>query len=477
LRLERGLVQERIGTLNAEIKQINPEFDSTQQMRNAGRKLGELYAELMVAERNLRAAGVNVRRVRVDERFVKGMLKKQPGKRKKVALMLARVALIEEEIAKLNPHFQRRVPPGILTYGEVRNRIHQQMAVDGVNPHETNAKQRKYQAWPLSLENRPVGANPTAFVDGLEIKKPHNPLAEIKLRHRPNENGLPPADAADSGKPPKPAAPATLGGAEPPSRLERATKVAMKAAQAVAGFMSDKESKDLDPEFVDRIIASIPAISNYGKISIRTNMMVHGGFPFDTGHGVTVPLNLGGGRQVGLIIKRINGRVEVRLVFGFQLDGQIGVIGDGSKEDGAGEGGVKLEGSLYKTEGISAHFEIRYNPETGREDFSAVQAYVRSLLAGDLPSTEDVAGRMFNFQRITKNGQHVKPIGSASGSYGAASELTDIGAISMAGTGSASGDHRWRWRQESRRTPTPRPARRFPRRPATPPSRRVPPSV
>jgi hypothetical protein len=178
----------------------------------------------------------------------------------------------------------------------------------------------------------------------------------------------------------------------------------MKVLQAIAGFVSDKEFKELDPAFVDRIIASIPAISNYGKISIRTNMMVHGGFPFDTGHGVTIPVNLGGGRQVGLIIKRVNSRIEVRLVWGFLLDGQVGVFGGGKDGDFSGEAGGKLEGAWYRTEGISAHFEITYNPQTGREDFSAVQSYLRDLLTGELPSTEHAAKKMFNFQRITKSG-------------------------------------------------------------------------
>jgi hypothetical protein len=39
-------------------------------MRATGRALGMKYAELMEAERNLRAVGVDIRGVRVDEHYV-----------------------------------------------------------------------------------------------------------------------------------------------------------------------------------------------------------------------------------------------------------------------------------------------------------------------------------------------------------------------------------------------------------------------
>ena len=144
-------------------------------------------------------------------------------------------------------------------------------------------------------------------------------------------------------------------------------------------------------------------MSNFGKISLRTNMMFHGGFPFDTGHGFAIPVTAGGGRQVGIIIKRINDRIEVRMVSGYQLDTELGIRPSWDYSGGGADVGISLEGSLWNTSGIAWHFDITYNEKTGREDFSKTQSFLRSLFTGELPSTEAVAQRISNFQRISKS--------------------------------------------------------------------------
>jgi hypothetical protein len=75
-----------------------------------GRELGAKYAELMQAERNLAAAGMDIKGVRVDELLVRALINKDPALRKRVSLLLARIADIEDDIQKLDPTFVRKPP-------------------------------------------------------------------------------------------------------------------------------------------------------------------------------------------------------------------------------------------------------------------------------------------------------------------------------------------------------------------------------
>ena len=144
----------------------------------------------------------------------------------------------------------------------------------------------------------------------------------------------------------------------------------------------------MDPSLVDRFITgAVPAISNYGKISLRTHILAGGGFPVATGVGIKVPISVEGGSQNGIIIKRIDDRMEVRLVSGFVLNGSVQLSGGGAFGVGAARGDVGFNPSLWNTHGVTLHFPIRIG-EDGKEDFSAVHGLLRALLLGDLPTTE-----------------------------------------------------------------------------------------
>ena len=114
-----------------------------ERMRKAGQDLGAKYAELMQAERSLRAFGINIGGVRVDEHYVVGLMKEDPKQRKQFALMLARVAFLEEEIAKIDRHFNRNIVTGNQTRGQVMARIAEQMeGVDVEARERANAELR-----------------------------------------------------------------------------------------------------------------------------------------------------------------------------------------------------------------------------------------------------------------------------------------------------------------------------------------------
>ncbi len=173
---ERARLEARIETLKDEIARIDPDFDrdtevaalTTEErkggiaaMREAGGKLGEKYAELMAAERNLRAVGVDIRGVRVDRFYVHGLDKKEPKLRRQIALLLFRVAVIEEEIAKLNPHFVRHVPRSELTRGEILQRIGDLMSKPGVNAQEWSERQSRAAAERQAVRGAAALSDPT----------------------------------------------------------------------------------------------------------------------------------------------------------------------------------------------------------------------------------------------------------------------------------------------------------------------------
>ena len=116
------------------------------------------------------------------------------------------------------------------------------------------------------------------------------------------------------------------------------------------GFASGMELGPMDPSLVDRFITgAVPAISNYGKISLRTHILAGGGFPVATGVGIKVPISVEGGSQNGIIIKRIDDRMEVRLVSGFVLNGSVQLSGGGAFGVGAARGDVGFNPSLWNT--------------------------------------------------------------------------------------------------------------------------------
>ena len=121
----------------------------------------------------------------------------------------------------------------------------------------------------------------------------------------------------------------------------------------------------------------MPAISNFGKISLRTHIMTSAGFSSSTGLGFKVPLSTQGGSQTGIIIKRINDRMEVRLVSGFVTNGSAGVAAGAAVGAVAGGGDAGVNASKWDTHGVTLHFPIKIG-EDGKEDFSAVQSYLRN---------------------------------------------------------------------------------------------------
>ena len=142
------------------------------RMREAGGDLGAKYAELMQAERSLLAVGVDIRGVRVDEHYVVGLMKKDPKLRKQIALMLARVAFIEEEIARIDRHFERNIPPGSQTRGQVMARIAEQM-----NDMDVEARERA---------NAALRPNKKLYKE-----KRHYPIRNLKRHWRVDEQNLP----------------------------------------------------------------------------------------------------------------------------------------------------------------------------------------------------------------------------------------------------------------------------------------------
>ena len=142
---ERQRLGARIAMLKEEIATIVPEFDRDADLtemlpeeqrklvatvKENGTKLAALYGELMEAARNLSVVGIHVGDIRVDEYFIHGLDRVAPKLRKQAALMLARVALIEDEIAKINPKFQRHVDDKSQNGKKSRDEISRHMELD-----------------------------------------------------------------------------------------------------------------------------------------------------------------------------------------------------------------------------------------------------------------------------------------------------------------------------------------------------------
>jgi hypothetical protein len=193
---------------------------------------------------------------------------------------------------------------------------------------------------------------------------------------------------------------------------KRAKARARDAWNALVGYVSGKEIGAMDPALVDSFInGSIPALAKYGKISLRTNTMVSGGFPFAIGSGLSIPVGVGAGPQTGAIVKRGPASMDVRLVRGWFLNVKPGLSGGGAFGAGSGDAGGALNGAWWETHGVTLQIPIKLD-KNGKEDFSLVQSYLRGLLTGALPSTEEWAKSLANLQLTEKSGKHGKGIGS-----------------------------------------------------------------
>ena len=115
----------------------------------------------------------------------------------------------------------------------------------------------------------------------------------------------------------------------------------------------------MDPAFVDQIIATLPSMPDYEKISLRTNTLVQGGFSFSSGFGGKLPLAAGAGDQTGIIIKRLGRYIDVRLVSGALGNGQVGIGMEGAVGPAAMGGTGSLAGTKWDTEGVLAAFHGR----------------------------------------------------------------------------------------------------------------------
>jgi hypothetical protein len=735
---ERERLEARIETLKDEIAQIDPDFDfatfvaltpeerwgSVAAMREAGRKLGAKYAELMAAERNLRAVGVDIRGVRVDRFYVQGLDKKEPKLRRQIALLLFRVAVIEEEIAELNPHFQRHVPRCELTRGEVLQRIGKLMSERGVNEQEWSGANRELRPNGKPFEEQrhfpirrgevrsPVGKQaarviqdrglghvltakgwqvPDELLDygltaedlsdmGLpaitgrdqgqkerrkrilgkladmgmsnadEVKLSQHMHRKIQdrifntragrnaarsafgattaqlsaeylslvfrsvtgehdkfsLRHndevvktsmiarwgeimkltssematiaraskrirfnrttilrnmarlarregnaarleadirRDHEDCLKAIRsigtmlkeprrtfvyamiraAVLSARPQRPVgedryfesidlydasryrkeifeilsswgvdtalyevlidhvvfgraedsalAPGTVTAhklarwkavleqanpfraipqqqeqktAEEKSLKDRARQLPIQAAKAVGGFFSGKAFDPMDPEHVEQIVASLKAIVDGGKISLRTHTLVRAGIEVATDQEVSIPLSFDVGDQTGVIFKRVNNWLDVRLLYGGVGNGLLGIASGVSGGAASLKRGGTASASGWDTEGVELRFKIERDPVTGEEKFDKVESYVRALLTGKRLSTEQLTTASV-WRGIRKSGWHVK------GGTSTKSEL-GINADAFVGTKASAGvnltlDENWRYRK------------------------------
>ncbi len=195
----------------------------------------------------------------------------------------------------------------------------------------------------------------------------------------------------------------------------------------------------------------MPAISNFGKISLRTHIMTSAGFSSSTGLGFKVPLSTQGGSQTGIIIKRINDRMEVRLVSGFVTNGSAGVAAGAAVGAVAGGGDAGVNASKWDTHGVTLHFPIKIG-EDGKEDFSAVQSYLRTLLKGELPTTEAWAKAASNFEITKKNGWQIKGTSSVELDEGIAVDVPGMGKFSVGASQSAALQGAYRMRHGEQRS-------------------------
>src|SRR5262245_17420310 len=182
-----------------------------------------------------------------------------------------------------------------------------------------------------------------------------------------------------------------------------------------AAYFTDKDTSPMDPELDDRFIAAIGDLGNFDKLSVRTNALGMGAVPIDPGQGPALAISGVGGTQRSLIIRRIENRIEVRMVSGGFGEGTVALGLDLSAILGAL--GIKSSGKFarWMTTGGSLHFEIERDAE-GREDFSKAQSFVKALLTGHLPNPE--SWDAFKWQEVEKSGYHSKLDANLNGKAG-----------------------------------------------------------
>jgi hypothetical protein len=176
------------------------------------------------------------------------------------------------------------------------------------------------------------------------------------------------------------------------SLKDRAKARARDAWNSLVGYVTGIEIDTMDEDLVEAFITgAVPAISNFGKISLRTNTMVNGGFPFAiTGPGLSIPFSLGAGGQFGAIIKRLNGTMEVRLVAGWMLNARSGWAAAARSRPALPM--AKATSTAPYGKRTASRFNSRSSSaKDGKEDFTAVQSYLRTLITGTLPTTEEWA--------------------------------------------------------------------------------------
>ncbi len=225
---------------------------------------------------------------------------------------------------------------------------------------------------------------------------------------------------------------------------DRARQLPVEAAKAVAGQFSGKAFDPMDPAAVEQIVASIPAIVNFGKISLRTHTLVHAGVEIAPDQEVSISLSLGGGDQTGIIFKRVDKWLDVRLLYGGVGNGLLGIASGVSDGVASLKRGGTASPSRWDTAGVELRFEIERDPVTGEERFDKVQSYVRALLTGKRLSTEQLASASV-WRGIRKKGWHVK------GGLSTKSEL-GVKADAFVGTKASAGvnltkDESWRYRE------------------------------
>ena len=198
---------------------------------------------------------------------------------------------------------------------------------------------------------------------------------------------------------------------------DRAKALARDGLEFAASHFSGKSFHDMDPAFVDQIIATLPSMPAHEKISLRTHTLVQGGFSFSTGHGVKLPLAAAVGDQTGIIIKRMSRDIHVRLVSGGVGSGQLGVGMEGAVGVAAMGGTGSLAGIKWNTDGVALRFTVV--DENGRENFEHVQSYLRSLLTGKPPSTKEWAAAASEWYAAKKTGGTAKDVLSVGAVVGA----------------------------------------------------------
>jgi hypothetical protein len=156
--------------------QTYDEINSKLLIRAAGAELGAKYAELMRAERKLMAAGIDLRGVRVDERFVHALEKADPELRKRVSLLLAHIALVEDDIEKLDKDFVRHTKISTSTRAQIAALIEERT-------REAGANELTRQEVADSITEH-MHATPSYPMSDAEAKLPVGQLTETAIRSR-----------------------------------------------------------------------------------------------------------------------------------------------------------------------------------------------------------------------------------------------------------------------------------------------------